>query len=75
MGKTGRPSPDDYLVWQERLKGRGASGLSMDEFCIDEGVSKSTFYRWVRRIRDGIPDAVKEEGKAPTLAELSEPKL
>ena len=43
MGKTGRPSPtlDDYLVWQERLKGRGASGLSMDEFCIDEGVSRS----------------------------------
>ena len=41
MGKTGRPGPtlDDYLYWQERLKGRGASGLSIDEFCVDEGVS------------------------------------
>jgi hypothetical protein len=33
VGKTGRPGPtlDDYLYWQERLEGRGASGLSIDE--------------------------------------------
>ncbi len=55
MGKSGRPGPtlDDYLYWQERLESRGASGLGMDEFCIDEGVSRSTFYRWVRRLREG----------------------
>jgi transposase-like protein len=78
VGKPGRPGPtlDDYLYWQERLKARGASGLSVDEFCIDEGVSKSTLYRWVQRIRDGIPDSVKEEGEEiPTLAELAEPKF
>ena len=64
MAKPGRPSPvlDDYLYWQERLAGRDASGLSIDEFCVDEGVSRSTFYRWVQRLKDGIPDAVKEEG-------------
>jgi len=40
VGKTGRPGPtlDDYLYWQERLKGRGGSGLSIDELCLDEGV-------------------------------------
>jgi transposase-like protein len=77
VGKTGRPGPtlDDYLYWQERLTGRGSSGLSIDEFCLDEGVSRSTFYRWVRRIQEGIPESVKEEGKAPTLAELAEPKF
>lgn len=77
MGKTGRPGPtvDDYLYWQERLKGRGASGLSIDEFCLDEGVSRSTFYRWLQRIRDGIPASVKEEGEAPTLADLAKPKF
>jgi transposase-like protein len=77
VGKPGRPGPtlDDYLYWQERLKGRGASGLGIDEFCLDEGVSKSTFYRWVQRIRDGIPDSVKEEGEAPTLAGLAAPKF
>ena len=77
MGKPGRPSPslDDYLYWQQRLENREASGLSIDEFCVDEGVSRSTFYRWIQRLTDGIPDAVKEEGASLTLAELAEPKF
>ena len=77
MAKPGRPSPglDDYLYWQERLASRDASGLSIDEFCADEGVSRSTFYRWVGRLKDGIPDAVKEEGASLTLAEMAEPKF
>ena len=76
MAKPGRPSPglDDYLHWQERLASRDASGLSIDEFCADEGVSRSTFYRWVGRLKDGIPDAVKEE-KTLTLADIAEPKF
>ena len=77
MGKPGRPGPtlDDYLYWQERLEGRGASGLSIDEFCLDEGVSRSTFYRWVRRIQEGIPESVKEEGEAPSMVQLRKPKF
>lgn len=77
MVKPGRPSPglDDYLYWQERLANREASGLSIDEFCDDEGVSRSTFYRWADRLKDGIPDAVQEEGGSLTLAEIAEPKF
>jgi hypothetical protein len=77
MAKPGRPSPglDDYLYWQERLANREASGLGIDEFCDAEGVSRSTFYRWLERLRDGIPDAVKEEGESLTLAEIAEPKF
>jgi len=77
MAKSGRPSPelDDYLYWQQRLENREASGLSIDEFCVDEGVSRSTFYRWVQRLGDGIPDAVKEQGASLTLAEMAEPKF
>ncbi len=77
MAKPGRPSPglDDYLYWQERLANREASGLSIDEFCADEDISRSTFYRWIGRLKDGIPDAVKEEGASLTLAEIAEPKF
>ena len=77
MSKPGRPSPglDDYLYWQDRLANREASGLSIDEFCADEDVSRSTFYRWIGRLKDGIPDAVKEEGASLTLAEIAEPKF
>ena len=77
MGKPGRPGPtlDDYLYWQESLQNHQASGLSIDEFCIAESVSRSTFYRWAQRLRDGVPDAVREEGEIPTLAELAGPKF
>ena len=77
MAKPGRPSPglDDYLYWQERLASREASGLSIDEFCADEDISRSTFYRWIQRLRDGVPDAVKEEGASLTLADIAEPKF
>ncbi len=77
MAKPGRPSPglDDYLYWQERLASREASGLSIDEFCADEDISRSTFYRWIQRLKDGIPDAVKEEGVSLTLADIAEPKF
>jgi len=77
MGKPGRPSPslDDYLDWQQRLENREASGLSIDEFCVDEGVSRSTLYRWARRLADGIPDSVAAEGTGPPLAEMAEPKF
>jgi hypothetical protein len=32
-------------------------------FCLQEGVSRSTFYRWKRRLDDGIPESV-ETGSA-----------
>ena len=76
MAKPGRPSHglDDYLYWQERLANLEESGLSIDEFCADEDVSRSTYYRWTQLLKDGIPEAVKE-GQAVTLEELAEPKF
>jgi hypothetical protein len=77
MAKPGRPSPglDDYLYWQERLASREAGGLSIDDFCADEGVSRSTFYRWVQRLKEGIPGAVQEEGASLTLGQIAQPKF
>jgi hypothetical protein len=76
MAKPGRPGPglDDYLYWQDRLANLAASGLSIDEFCVAEDVSRSTFYRWTQRLKDGIPDTVKE-GHPVTLKELAEPNF
>jgi hypothetical protein len=77
MAKPGRPSPglDEYLNWQERLENCVASDLSIDDFCEAEGVSRSTFYRWARRLTDGIPESLKEEDSNVTMAELAEPKF
>lgn len=68
----GRPPSDldDYLDWQQRLESQKTSGLNIDDFCAREQISRSTFYRWVRRLQDGIPDSDKEEGETPQEAEV-----
>jgi transposase-like protein len=77
MGKLGRPTPglDEHLYWQERIANREASGLSIDEFCTDEDVSRSTYYRWVQNLKEGIPDAVREEAANLATAEITEAKF
>ena len=70
----GRPPSDldDYLDWQERLASFQASGLEIDVFCLKEGVSRSTFYRWKDRLKDGIPDSMLAEKEARDRAESAE---
>ena len=59
----GRPPADldDYLDWQERLESYQASGLEAELFCLREGVSKSTLYRWTERLKNGIPEEMLTE--------------
>ena len=70
----GRPHSDldEYLDWQERLESFKASGLEIDVFCLKEGVSRSTFYRWKDRLRDGIPETMVAEKAAREKAESAE---
>ncbi len=70
----GRPHSDldEYLDWQERLESFTASGLEIDVFCLKEGVSRSTFYRWKDRLKEGIPEPMVAERKAREKAESAE---
>jgi hypothetical protein len=63
---------DEYLDWQERLESFRASGLEVDVYCLQEGVSSSTFYRWKDRLRDGIPESMLAEKAARERAESGE---
>ena len=38
--------------WRERLKRQSESGLTIDAFCEQEGVSMSMFYTWKRNLQD-----------------------
>ena len=67
----GRPAcgVDDFVEWQDRLESQQKSGLSVEEFCRQEGVPKSTFYRWANQLRDGIPQALLIAAKARRQAD------
>ena len=70
----GRPLSDldEYLDWQERLESFKASGLEIGVFCLQEGVSKSTFFRWKDRLRDGIPESMLAEKAARDRTESAD---
>ncbi len=59
----GRPpsAVEDYREWQGRLERYQASDEGLAIFCLQEGVSRSTFYRWKRRLDDGVPDSVEAD--------------
>ena len=74
MARTGRPAAtlDEWLDWQQRFASQKASGLSIDVYCLQEGVARSSFYRWHRRLKDGIPAALLEEEADRRQAESEE---
>ena len=48
--------------WRERLKRQSESGLTIEAFCEQEGVSTSMFYAWKRKLQDLV--------STPTASEL-----
>ena len=42
---------DEFCEWQERLKRFEASGLSIDAFCRQEEVGRSTFMDWLQTLK------------------------
>jgi hypothetical protein len=43
------------------LESQKASGLSVAVFCLQEGVSLSTFYRWQQQLKSGVPAGGRTE--------------
>ena len=70
----GRPPSDleDYRQWQQRLQRYQTTEMNLDVFCLQEGVSRSTFYRWKQRLDDDLmatspepPEADSAEHQRP----------
>jgi hypothetical protein len=59
----GRPPSivEDYREWERRLARYQADEVNLDVFCLQEGVSRSTFYRWKRRLDKGIPETLQAD--------------
>ena len=63
MAKNGRPAAtlDEWLDWKQRLESQKASGLSLAVYCLQEGVSLSSYFRWRRRLQNGVPASLIED--------------
>jgi hypothetical protein len=74
MARTGRPAAtlDEWLDWQQRLACQKASGLSVDVYCLQEGVTRSSFYRWYQRLKCGVPASLIEDEADRQQAESEE---
>ena len=74
MAKNGRPpaSLDEWLDWKQRLESQKASGLSVAVYCLQEGVSLSSFFRWQRRLKSGVPASLIEDEADRQRAESEE---
>ena len=64
---------DKYVKWQDRLNNQKESGLTIELFCLQEGVSRSSFCRWTRALKNGVPEDLLEEQSEGAQAE-SEPR-
>ena len=74
MARTGRPAAtlDEWLDWNQRLECQKASGLSVDVYCLQEGVTRSSFYRWYQRLKSGVPASLIEDEADRQQAESGE---
>ena len=49
MART--PDPKLHAIWRERIRRQEASGLTIEQFCSQEGIARSKFHSWKRRFR------------------------
>jgi hypothetical protein len=49
MART--PDPQLHATWRDRIDRQQASGLTIAQFCAQEGVARSKFHAWKRRFR------------------------
>jgi hypothetical protein len=49
MART--PDPKVNALWRDRIRRQQASGLTIAQFCAQEGVARSKFHAWKRRFR------------------------
>ena len=63
----GRPPSivEDYREWERRLERYQTHEVNLDMFCLQEGVSRSTFYRWKRRLDNGVPATLQADAAEP----------
>ena len=59
--------------WDGIIKECQASGLSVKDWCEAQGISRDTYYYWLRKIRERAREKLPEEIKADLPKETNAP--
>jgi transposase len=51
----GKNSENREESWRERVAAHERSGLSVKQFCEQQGITEQTFYVWRKRLRNQAP--------------------
>ena len=81
MSDTGtetKPANPKAQEWAERIAAQQGSGLSVKQFCKEQGVSEYSFYSWRKRLQESGPvrfalverNARRQERTTETALEL-----
>ena len=63
---TGKTVEERSAYWRERIAEQERSGMSVQQFCKEKGITEQTFYVWRKRLRKQEPArfALVETGPA-----------
>lgn len=61
-----RTKPENLVLWEQRIKERNQSGMSIAAWCKKNKISKNMYHYWNQRI-----SKVTQMGKEPEFAEVS----
>ena len=58
------PDPKLHTIWRERVRRQEAGGLTIEQFCSQEGIARSKFHAWKRRFR--LADVAEQRPALPS---------
>ena len=56
---SGKKKAEKELLWRELMNRQAGSGLSVREFCAQEGISEPSFYAWRKKFREQKNDGTR----------------
>ncbi len=68
MDKLKRTEQEEHQyklkLWTQQIRQCRASGMTVKQWCAQNGYSMKTYYYWMRRIKRELVDALPEESKS-----------
>ena len=76
-GSTGKTVEERTAYWRERIAEQERSGIAVQQFCKEKGITEQSFYVWRKRLRRQEPArvALVETGPARKHAPKTELEL